>query len=111
MTSESGTWGLDISAWGLWDDIMLAFKDGADTTLVGFKLGDSEVSGSWASPFYSPNFNVGNSAVSNVSHISVYVSNRSTPTPTPTPVSAPATIMLMGLGIAGLGIAARRRKA
>jgi len=54
-----------------WANVMLVFKDGKHSTLVGYLLADNIDFGVWFSPFRSPDFRVG-SKVKKVSHISVY---------------------------------------
>jgi hypothetical protein len=95
-TGQSGTWNITSVAQANWINAMLIFKDGNDTTLVGY-LTNTLLSGNWSSPFENPPFNVRNTR--NVSHISVYYREGQ---PIPTPALLP--------GLVGLGLAAARRK-
>lgn len=116
---QTGTWSLTNNEWATYGNIMLIFKDGEGTTLLGYLLTPTFTSGDWDSPFRAddefPNLCVhhdakGNkpayddcSKVKNVSHVTYY--GRGTPAgedPPPTPVSEPATLVLMMLGLACL---------
>jgi hypothetical protein len=80
-------------------DVMLIFKDGNDTFLVGYLLG--QASGSWSTPFIPGVFNV--MSPRDVSHISVYARGVSVP--------EPGTIALLGGGLLGMAWIRRRRPA
>ncbi|MEJ2591015.1 MAG: PEP-CTERM sorting domain-containing protein, partial [Candidatus Thiodiazotropha sp.] len=84
--------------------IMLVFKGGDETTLAGYLLDGQSTSGTWMSPFRSPDFDVRN--VKDVSHISFY----GTGTSASAAVPEPSALMLMSLGLAGIGVARRSRK-
>lgn len=94
----SGT--ANISAYG---DLMLVFKSGNPTTLVGYLLADNTYSGTWTSPFESPTWDVNNPK--GVSHISLYGRAPSTRVP------EPSTLALLSLGLLGVGFASRRSAA
>jgi hypothetical protein len=114
---QTGTWSLSNNEWSNYANIMLIFKDGKGTTLLGFLLTPSYISGDWDSPFTSaeftglcPNVNDANcDKVKDVSHITYY--GRGTPTggeePPPTNVAEPSALLLMLLGVFGLAMARR----
>lgn len=98
----SGTWALNGNIWSLFDNIMLVFKGGNETTLAGYLLDGQSTSGTWVSPFRSPDFDVRN--VKDVSHISFYGTTASAAVP------EPSALVLMSLSLAGIGVARRFRK-
>ena len=69
---QSGSWDISKAIEDNWGDIMLVFKSGQGTTLVGYQLADGVESGTWKSPYEKAalDFNGGN--IKDVSHISVY---------------------------------------
>jgi aryl sulfotransferase len=75
-----------------------AFKDGADTTLVGYLANSGATSGTWTSPFTDPLF-PGFNEPRDVSHISYY--GRGTPTEIPEP--SLLMLLMLGLGSVALG--------
>lgn len=95
---QSGSWALDSSYWSLYSDIMLVFKSGSDTTLVGYEVLDGTISGTWTSPFENPPFDVKNTK--DVSHISYYGRGGAS-------VPEPSSLGLLAAGF--LGLAATRR--
>ncbi len=101
----------DLSALGLTGEVMLVFKGGDDTTLVGYLL--TSLVGAWESPFTDPPFDFSNQngtgpIEKDVSHISVYSApcppgniscgvNTQTP-PVPVPAGLPLMLTAIGIG-------------
>jgi hypothetical protein len=117
---QTGVWSLDGNFWDDYTDIMLIFKDGSGTTLIGFLLMDGYLSGNWDSPFTAayeyPNLcttknNVLDcSKVKDVSHVTYY--GRGVPDdeepPPPIDVAEPTPTLLMILGLCGLLLVRRQ---
>ena len=108
-TGQSGDYDLTSFFDGLIGDILLVFKDGNNTTLVGYLLSTADLAGSWTTPFTCPPFtsNQGgcNGFPKDVSHISVY----SNVAPSVIPLPAAGLLLVGALG--ALGLAKRRRRA
>ncbi len=115
---QTGTWSLNNNEWDDYANIMLIFKDGNGTTLLGFILTATYTSGDWDSPFTAyefPNLCVHHAAhgnkpayddcskIKDVSHISYYGRG------TVMRVSEPASFLLMTLGIFGLAVIRRQK--
>lgn len=95
-TGQSGTYNITNSDRASWEAIMLIFKSGQGTRLVGYLLQKDIYSGSWTSPFEKPPFAFNGNGPRDVSHISVYYKPGSAE-PIPTPAMLPG---LVGLGVA-----------
>ena len=104
-SGQSGTWNISSVFQNTWDDVMLVFKSGNNTTLTGYMLADNVTSGSWNSPFLQPGKDP-----KDVSHISVYY-RTGEPNNPPAAVPEPASLMALGLVGSGMFFARRRKQA
>lgn len=91
VNATSGNWTLGADSWDAFDNIMMIFKSGRDTTLVGYLLNEGATNGTWESPFSAPLFDVKNTR--DVSHMSFY-GRESIPVPEPSLL----ILLLLGLG-------------
>ena len=99
---------LALPAGKILDQLMLVFKSGQGTTLVGYLVGTT--SGTWATPFTEPPFSFpGNTLSKDVSHISAYYTTKMAAVLVPIPVPAAGLLLLGALG--GLAVLRRRRRA
>lgn len=102
---QNGIWSINAALWASYSEIMLIFKDGADTTLMGYLLADGATSGTWESPFREPEFDFNpDNKIKDVSHISYYVRGAVTQVPDT------GSIVLMLIGLAFLGVSRIRSK-
>ncbi len=104
---QTGVWSLTNNEWTQYSNIMLIFKDGSGTTLLGFALTPSFTNGNWSSPFTADEFtNLCDeddcNKIKDVSHISYYARGDIVH------VSEPASLLLMLIGVLGLRIARRQ---
>ncbi|MBS3953844.1 MAG: PEP-CTERM sorting domain-containing protein [Methylomicrobium sp.] len=103
---ESGTFTKATDA--ILSDVMLIFKDGADTNLVGYLIDMTKtIGGAYSSPFENPPFNVQNTK--EISHISVYYRRGNGGTGTGS-VPEPGMIALLGTGLLGFGLTHLRKR-
>lgn len=103
---QTGTFTL-VGALGDISDIMLVFKDGGDTNLVGYMLDlKKTIGGVYNSPFTEPPFVYPGTGPRDVSHISVYYREGGGIIIIP----EPATLSLVGLSLLAVGAMSRRRK-
>lgn len=106
---QSGTYTFTGSS--IYSQLMLVFKDGNDTNLVGYLLNVASPSGSYATPFTNPPFNLsGNATSKDISHISVYFQSGDTGVPPTGNAPEPGTIAMLGLGLLSMGFISRRTK-
>ncbi|MBD2022590.1 PEP-CTERM sorting domain-containing protein [Leptolyngbya sp. FACHB-36] len=106
QSGQSGSWNLASVFQSSWTDVMLIFKSGNGTTLVGYELKDGVKAGNWTSPFESSLF--GGNNTKDVSHISVYYREGGNSAAVP----EPATILgTMAAGSLLLGRKKLQRKA
>ncbi len=113
-TGQSGTYDFSSVFSNAWDDVMLVFKDGQATTLVGYLLAGNVSSGSWSSPFEYPSpfsqpGNSSNPGAYDVSHISVYyTTGEGGGGGQGGQIPEPGVIALLGIGFMGIGLSARK---
>jgi hypothetical protein len=104
---QSGTWNISNLIQNSWDDIMLVFKSGNNTGLVGYMVADNTTSGTWTSPFEKPPFTFNGNDPKDVSHLSVYYR---VGTGTPQSVPEPGSLVALSL-IGGAMVLSRRYNA
>ncbi|MEX0269741.1 PEP-CTERM sorting domain-containing protein [Leptolyngbyaceae cyanobacterium UHCC 1019] len=108
-SGQQGLWNIAQTLQPTWQNVMLVFKSGAGTSLVGYQLDKGVTSGTWTSPFEKLLFDVRNTK--DVSHISVYFTEGlSTGSAGGNSEAAPEPSTMAGLAIAGAGLAAYRRR-
>lgn len=93
----SGSWSLGEPQWSAFDQIMMIFKSGRGTTLVGYSAEQGALGGTWQSPFSAPLFELKNTR--DVSHISFYGRSFS---PVTVPEPSLLILLLLGLGTVAL---------
>lgn len=100
---QSGNWAVNSDLWNDYSDLLLVFKSGKDTTLLGYLAVDGATGGTWQSPFREPEFDFNpNNKIKNVSHITYYARGIVTSVP------ESSSLLLLGLGLFGL-LTIRRR--
>lgn len=103
LEAKTGNWAVASSVWDNYSNLMLIFKDGAGTTLVGYLAADGATGGTWESPFREPEFDMKpDDKIKDVSHISYYVRGAVTRVPDT------GSIVLMLIGLAFLGLSRAR---
>lgn len=103
LDSTSGTWSLNEPQWSAFDEIMMIFKSGRGTTLVGYSVEQGSLSGTWETPFSAPLFELRNTR--DVSHISFYGRSLS-----PVTVPEPSLLMLLLLGLGTVALSRLRAR-
>ncbi len=102
---QDGTWDISRVIQDTWKDVMLVFKSGNGTKLVGYEVADGVTSGDWDSPFEASAFENAFKNTKDVSHISVYYT-KGTSTPPRKEIPEPAN--LFGIGVVGGAIVLSR---
>ena len=108
---QSGTWDISDVIQDSWEDVMLVFKSGKGTQLVGYQVADGVTSGDWESIYEKSvgSFDIRGKNAKDVSHISVYYNVIDTPE-----VSSirqvPEPMALSSLALVGAAAVVRRRK-
>ncbi|MBD2356659.1 PEP-CTERM sorting domain-containing protein [Tolypothrix sp. FACHB-123] len=108
-SGQSGSWNISSVVKNSWEDVMLIFKSGQGTNLVGYMVQDGKTFGTWNSPFEKTVTTIDKKGkevikteIKDVSHISVYY-RLGASTKTPKYVPEPGTILgLMAVGMGGL---------
>lgn len=118
--NQSGTFAWTDGVIADFSDIMLVFKDGGDTNLVGYlidmpllltSVGDGGFggTGTYTSPFEEPPFAFPGQGPRDISHISVYYRSNGGPGPGNGDVPEPGILLLLGAGLIGLSLSRRRQ--
>ena len=108
-SGQEGIWNIAQALQPTWQTVMLIFKSGEGTSLVGYQLQKGVTSGTWDSPFEKPLFNFKNSK--DVSHISVYFTEGgSTGSTGGNSAAVPEPTTMAGMALAGAGLTAYRRR-
>lgn len=114
QSGQSGTYNLDAliaSVGSSLETVMLVFKDGGGTTIVGYLLNNGTTSGTWASMFDDPPFPISGSGPKDVSHMSIYyTTNPGGPGGFIPIIPIPAALPLMLGGLGLLALLGRRRR-
>ncbi len=95
---QSGKWNLSNVIQNNWDDIMLVFKSGNGTNLVGYKLKDGVDNGIWNSPYKK-----------DVSHISVYYREGKKPVTRKVPESSSILGLVAGATVVASSLKRKRK--
>lgn len=108
-SGQEGIWNLAQALQPTWQNVMLLFKSGNGTNLVGYQLQKGVTSGTWDSPFEKPLFDFKNAK--DVSHISVYFAEgEPTGSTGGNSAAVPEPTTMAGMALAGAGLAAYRRR-
>ncbi|MDO8844148.1 PEP-CTERM sorting domain-containing protein [Methylicorpusculum sp.] len=108
--SQSGTFTKAFDA--ILSDVMLIFKDGGDTNLVGYLIDTLKpIGGVYTSPFEEPPFNFPGTGPRDISHISVYYRRgQNGGGGGGGSVPEPGMIALLGTGLLGFGLTHLRKR-
>jgi hypothetical protein len=100
---QSGSWSVNSNLWDSYSDLLLVFKDGKDTTLLGYLAVDGATNGTWESPFREPEFDFNpDNKIKNVSHVTYYARGVATSLP------ESSGLLLLALGLMSLVVVRRR---
>lgn len=98
---QSGTWAItDANFTDFF--YMITFKDGGSTNLVSFLFNGLFDEGGWNTPFTNPPFSASGEGSRDVSHYTIFASEKELPPKPPQVIPEPAPVALFGAGLLAL---------